>query len=35
MIMFSRRNVLAVAVAGAVAGAAPNADERQYYIKDA
>jgi oxalate decarboxylase len=31
--MFSRRNVLAVAAAGAVAGAAPNADEWQYYIK--
>ena len=31
--MFSRRNVLAVAAAGAVAGAAPNADEWQNYIK--
>jgi len=33
MIMISRRNVLAVAAAGAVAGAAPNADEWQYYIE--
>jgi oxalate decarboxylase len=31
--MFSRRNVLAVSAAGALAGAAPNADEWQYYIK--
>ena len=31
--MFSRRNVLAVAAAGTVAGAAPNADEWQNYIK--